>query len=482
MTTQQPVLVAGRYELIDQIGRGGMAEVWRGHDRKRNLSVAVKILDPLAGGITAAERFAREARAAAQVIHPNVVNVLDVGADEYRRFLVMQLLTGRSLAAELVRRGRFDVAEACHLLAQAAAGLHAAHEVGVVHRDIKPANLHLTADGTIKVVDFGLAHIATEAARLTTVGTIIGTPAYLAPEQIDGSGGMNTTDLYALGCVAYELLCGQPPFSGSPAELVYQHIHRSPVQPGAHRPGLPAELERLILAMLAKDPAARPASADQVRQILLSVVHTAQAGGRHAGSPAQAAPVPPPAGMTRVADTAVLFTPLPRPGSARTSPANSQRLLIQLAAALAAIALVTFGAVALFSGSGQQAAPPSSSPAAVTAEPRQPTSAAAPTKPMPRPTRRPSAAPTPPPQGPRTWLAAFDRAITAQQANGGIDAKLADKAHRKIRDAARKLAQGKAGEAREKIQELGRDLAKAQRQGKLTDGPLTGFLDRSGLG
>nr|WP_082535577.1 serine/threonine-protein kinase [Nonomuraea pusilla] len=258
----QVAVIAGRYQLVELIGRGGMGEVWRGLDRHTGVPVAVKLLNPLVSGIAAHERFAREARAAAQVVHPNVVALLDVGHDDQRRFLVMELLTGHNLADELAARGPLPVPEACALLAQAAAGLAAAHRAGVVHRDVKPANLHLTSDRTLKVVDFGLAHLAGEAARLTAVGTVVGTAAYLAPEQIEGSGG-HACDVYALGCVAYELLCGQPPFTGAAPQVMYQHLHHGPVPPSRHRADIPAELERLVMAMLAKNPSHRPATADQ---------------------------------------------------------------------------------------------------------------------------------------------------------------------------------------------------------------------------
>ncbi|MER7505053.1 serine/threonine-protein kinase [Nonomuraea pusilla] len=278
----QVAVIAGRYQLVELIGRGGMGEVWRGLDRHTGVPVAVKLLNPLVSGIAAHERFAREARAAAQVVHPNVVALLDVGHDDQRRFLVMELLTGRNLADELAARGPLPVPEACALLAQAAAGLAAAHRAGVVHRDVKPANLHLTSDRTLKVVDFGLAHLAGEAARLTAVGTVVGTAAYLAPEQIEGAGG-HACDVYALGCVAYELLCGQPPFTGAGPQVMYQHLHQGPVPPSRHRADIPAELERLIMAMLAKNPSHRPATADQAAHHFAAYAHPPVQGAPGAG-------------------------------------------------------------------------------------------------------------------------------------------------------------------------------------------------------
>ncbi|WP_285779201.1 serine/threonine-protein kinase [Microtetraspora sp. NBRC 13810] len=475
-----PALIAGRYQLEELIGRGAMAEVWRGVDHRLDMPVAVKILNPLVAGVSAADRFAREARAAAQIMHRNVVTVLDIGLEGSRRFLVMELLTGRNLAAELAVRSRLPVGEACALLAQAAAGLAAAHRVGVVHRDIKPANLHLAGDGTLKVVDFGLAHIASEAARLTAVGTFVGTAAYLAPEQIDGSGGQAACDLYALGCVAYELLCGQPPFTGSAPELIHQHVHRAPARPSSHRPDIPAELERLIGAMLAKKPAERPAGAEQVGQVLAAIAHSAR-GVRPAWRPAPAAQVPPP-GTARVGDTTVLE--VPRPGPAATS-AQGRRPLVRLAVALGAVVVVPLGAVAVFSDSEDETAAPVPSATATVHESTRPAPSATPTATVAaKLTTSPTPTPASPPsrsaeQDPRVWLIAFDRAVSAQQSRGGIDRDLARKAHRKIREAGEKLSEGKVRESREEIQELVRDLSEARRERRLAPGPLTTFLTGS---
>ncbi|WP_052423109.1 serine/threonine-protein kinase [Nonomuraea candida] len=535
-----PALIAGRYQLIELIGRGGMAEVWRGFDQRLDTPVAVKLLNPLTGDVAAGERFAREARAAAQIIHRNVVTVLDVGNDARHRYLVMELLTGRSLAGELAARGPLPVGEACALLAQAAAGLAAAHRAGVVHRDIKPANLHLTAGGALKVVDFGLAHLASEAGRLTTVGTIVGTAAYLAPEQIDGSGGEAAGDLYALGCVAYETMCGRPPFTGTPPELIYQHLHHAPEPPRRHRPDLPPALEQLIMSLLAKDPAQRPGGAEHVQRVLLGLAGPPHLRGRHpaptpppaphppvaapgrpvaashdrvaaphpavaaphpavaAPHPAVAAPHPAvaaahsPVAAARAGDTALLDAPPPAPAALPLW----RRLSFQVAAGVAAIVVVTAIAIAVSPSSGQVAAPPQNG--ATTAPPTSPrpsastpaSRASAPATPSPspsssaKPTRRAVTTPSPTRaarQDSRSWLAALDNAVTAQQRRGGISPDVAAKAHKKIRDAAGKLAEGKVGEARGKLWELGKDLAKARRKGKLADGPLTAFLAGAGF-
>jgi serine/threonine-protein kinase len=465
-------LLAGRYQLGELIGRGGMGEVRRGRDLQSGRPVAVKMLAPQVAQVAARERFAREVRAAARIIHSNVVTILDVGEHQGQPFLVMELLSGRSLAAELVERSQYGIVEACDLMSQAAAGLEAAHRAGVVHRDVKPANLHRTAQGVLKVIDFGVAHVASEAARLTAVGTVVGTAAYLAPEQIGGLGGEPASDLYALGCVCYELLCGHPPFIGSMPELIYQHLHQPPVPPSRHRADIPGELEGLILALLAKDPANRPARAEIARQVLSAVTQsTAARGGRPASS---SIPPAPPVEGARAGDTALLNGPV---GGLPPAPSSEgRRLLVQVGVAVAAIAAVVLG-VALFSGSGQPSAGPAQSGASSVAASDQATPSVAASL-----TPTPSTLPTS--RGWQGWLADFDLAVSAQQAQGGIEPDLARKVHQKIMEAERNLLEGKGkgNQAQKQIAELVRDLAKAQREGKLAaDGPLSIFLNRSDL-
>ncbi|WP_185949561.1 serine/threonine-protein kinase [Microbispora sp. KK1-11] len=510
-----PSMLGGRYELEELIGRGGMGEVWRGRDLRAHRPVAVKILTPQVAGVASRERFAREARAAARVVHPNVVTVLDVGEQDARPYLVMELLTGRSLAAELLDRGRYGVAEACHLMSQAAAGLDAAHRAGVVHRDVKPANLHLTASGVLKVVDFGVAQVATEAARLTMVGTVVGTAAYLAPEQIDGRGGGSACDLYALGCVCYELLCGHPPFTGLAPELVYQHIHQAPVPPSRHRPDIPAELERLIMALLAKDPAGRPADAEVARRVLAAVALSPGSPAREAGMPPGEAgtpaweagtPTPPPsqapyAGGARAGDTALLDTPPPGVRAGRAAGASPERrTLIRLGAAVAGLAAVTIGVAALSDGGGQaEPAVAAQSPAATHADTSPTPGRKASASPTPRPTRtaspRPSPRPSPTPSARRVyrsyqeWLAAFDHAVQEQESRGGIEPKLARDAHEAIRKTARDMSGGRGrGKDRDRgdkaagrVRDLLVKLRQAYQAGRLADGPLVDFLNATGL-
>jgi serine/threonine-protein kinase len=251
-------LLADRYELQELLGRGAMGEVWRACDQLLGRPVAVKLLH--AAEAEDAERFRLEAQIAARLNHPNVVGMYDFGAHHDQPHLVMELVDGWNLAQERSLRGALDPAEAAAITAQAAAGLSAAHQQGVVHRDVKPANVMLTTDRTVKITDFGIARFAEEAASsLTATGKIIGTADYLAPERALGHPAQPASDVYSLGCVLYELLTGRPPFSGATSlAVVHQHVSATPASPHHLRPDIPQPLSDYVLHMLAKDPAHRP--------------------------------------------------------------------------------------------------------------------------------------------------------------------------------------------------------------------------------
>ena len=218
------------------LATGGMGEVWAARDLLLDRAVAVKVLGgALAGDGRAAERLRREARAAARLEHPNIARVLDLGEQDGRPYLVMELLEGESLAARIDRAGAMAPPEAARVVVAVADALEAAHRAGVVHRDVKPGNVFLTSGGEVKVLDFGIASAAGEAAL--TTGEMLGTPAYLAPERVLGHPATPAADVYALGVVLYELLAGRRPFDdGSDIELAMAHVH---AQPRAPRPGRP---------------------------------------------------------------------------------------------------------------------------------------------------------------------------------------------------------------------------------------------------
>ncbi|MHB1432693.1 MAG: serine/threonine-protein kinase, partial [Streptosporangiaceae bacterium] len=248
--------LAGRYRLHQRIAAGGMGEVWAGRDAVLDREVAVKLLRPeyAEHGETLA-RFRDEARHAAGVAHPGIAQVYDYGEDP-QPFLVMELVHGPSLAAVLTR-GPLDARTTTHVAAQAAAALGAAHAAGLVHRDVKPANLLLGPGGQVKITDFGIASAA-GSAPLTRTGTLIGTPAYLAPERVAGQPATPASDLYSLGVVCYECLAGAPPFSGTPVEIAVAHS-QGQIPPLA--PHVPADVAALIARLTARDPRDRPAAA-----------------------------------------------------------------------------------------------------------------------------------------------------------------------------------------------------------------------------
>ncbi|MFH0519333.1 protein kinase [Streptomyces sp. M41] len=255
------MLTAGRYRLLESIGRGGMGEVWRAYDEALARHVAVKLLLPQDSDPTAVSRFRLEARTAARIDHPNVVSVRDFGEYDNRLFLVMELVAGDSLATTLVRSGPLPAERVARIAAEAAAGLAAAHRQGIVHRDIKPGNLLLDADGTLKIGDFGIARFMDDpGAALTATGQIVGTSLYLAPERALGKPAGPASDVYALGCVLYQLLTGRPPFQADTAvAILHQHLDAVPVPPRELGvPSLPPAFESYLLSLLAKEPEQRP--------------------------------------------------------------------------------------------------------------------------------------------------------------------------------------------------------------------------------
>lgn len=256
-------VIAGRYRIVGAIGRGGMGEVYRATDQVLGRDVAVKLMLPVPGTLAASERFLREARATARIRDPHVVAAYDFGDHGGCCYLAMELVSGRTVGDELRREGPFAADRAVHVVRQAAAGLAAAHRLGIVHRDVKPGNLLLADDGTVKIADFGIVRFVEDVTTtLTSTGQIVGTSHFLAPERALGRPAEPASDVYALGCVLYQLVTGHPPFlADEPASIMFQHVQREPVPPSELRPELAGDLEALVLWMLAKDPAQRPTAA-----------------------------------------------------------------------------------------------------------------------------------------------------------------------------------------------------------------------------
>jgi eukaryotic-like serine/threonine-protein kinase len=341
--------IAGRYRLESRLGYGGMSTVHLAFDRRLERRVAVKLLaGHLAEDPTFVSRFQREAQAAARLVHPNIVQVFDSGLDERtgQHFIVMEYIEGRSCAEILRDEGWVEVDEAASIVEQACEGLHYAHRHGVVHRDVKPGNLLRSREGEVKLADFGIAK-ATEQSSITQVGSVLGTAAYLAPEQARGEEAGPPADLYALGVVAYQLLSGRLPYeAASLTELALKQQQEEPPTLDTLVAAVSPELADTVAIALALDPRERYGTAREMGRAVADAQHGVPPHGRgrtsaRGGAVAPRHPRPGPAGrvpppVAPVADAAP-----------RRSPSRGRRLfatlfaLLLLAVAVVAVVLAT---------------------------------------------------------------------------------------------------------------------------------------------
>jgi serine/threonine-protein kinase len=265
-------VLADRYELGDRMGSGGMGTVWRAHDRTLGRDVAVKLLhEGLAADTTFAQRFRQEALSAAKLTHPNVVAVFDAGEHDGVPFIVMELVEGPSLHAILAEHGALPVAEVARVGRAVCSALAHAHSRGLIHRDMKPANVLLEEDSREpKVADFGIAKGLEDSAGLTRTGGLIGTAAYLSPEQVSGQSATPASDVYAVGCMLYASLTGEPPFGGTtPVAIAMKHLKDPVPNLRERRPDVPEAFAAVVHRALEKDPARRFADAQAMERAII---------------------------------------------------------------------------------------------------------------------------------------------------------------------------------------------------------------------
>jgi serine/threonine-protein kinase len=325
-----------RYRLEERLAAGGMGTVWAATDQVLNRRVAVKILNEgLADDERFIERFRREAKAAAGLLHPNVAGVFDYGEEDGRPYIVMELIEGETLADRLVREGRFPPEEVARVGTDVASALAVAHEAGILHRDIKPANIMLTKRGEVKVMDFGIAaEVLAGSTGLTGTGMVMGTAKYLSPEQATGNPSTPASDLYSLGTVLYEMLAGRAPFE-APSPMATALAHANDIAPPLAElvPDVPPRLASVIERTLDKNPDARPASADAL---------AAELAGDSAAAPEDdTAVLPVPAATEALAAEKPGETPA---DAAVTTPIRRRRRLdpklLMAASAIVAVALL----------------------------------------------------------------------------------------------------------------------------------------------
>ncbi|MDA0565418.1 Stk1 family PASTA domain-containing Ser/Thr kinase [Streptomonospora sp. S1-112] len=297
MTTADPLVgttLDQRYRVEARVASGGMATVYVAHDLRLDRRLACKVMHPsLAEDPTFVRRFINEAHSVAKLSHPNVVGVFDQGTDQGHVYLCMEYVPGRTLRDMLHARGRLAPRDALDIIAPVLAALGAAHQAGMIHRDVKPENVLLTESGLVKVADFGLARAVESQQGMTKTGTLMGTAAYLAPEQIERGTSDARTDVYAAGIMLYEMLTGRQPHTGdTPISIAYQHVNEDVPRPSRMVPGIPPEVDTLVTRATERDPRYRPANAGQYLALVLEARNSLPAAAGAGPVPGAAAPAP----------------------------------------------------------------------------------------------------------------------------------------------------------------------------------------------
>ncbi len=307
----EPVLLNNRYRLLELVGSGGMAVVYKGVDTLLQRRVAVKVLrEGFASDPAFLARFQREARAAANLDHPGIVTVYDVGQDDDQHYIVMEYVDGHDLKTLIRQEGRLGIDEALDIAIQVCAGVGHAHKAGVIHCDIKPQNVLVTRDGRAKVTDFGIARALSEAG-LTESETVWGSPLYFSPEQAAGEPPSPASDVYSIGVMMYEMLAGSPPFQAEkPAALALMHMREEPSPLAVRNPQVPPQLEWIIRKVLAKEPSARYRTADQLAHVLEEYRrHGEQMTGWQPATPGPSSSTPSPTGRAVEAEPPAVSRP-----------------------------------------------------------------------------------------------------------------------------------------------------------------------------
>lgn len=282
-----PVILNNRYQLQERLGAGGMAMVYRAHDLTLERTVAIKILrKDFSNDPSFRQRFHQEAKAAANLSHPNIVTVHDFGLFADQLFIIMEFVPGSDLKTLLRSRSHFEPLEALELITQACAGIGYAHRAGLVHCDIKPQNMLVTPDNRLKVLDFGIARLMATISPDEQSDIVWGSPQYFSPEQAAGMAPSPASDVYSLGVVLYEMLTGRLPFTASTAEeLARQHRESLPPSPRRYNPSVSIPLEQILLKVMAKEPSARYRTADQLGRVLTTMMQQPPAMVQPAATP-----------------------------------------------------------------------------------------------------------------------------------------------------------------------------------------------------